>query len=45
MSETPAAEGFADYKRLEQVAHPQSEIVHFPAHEKLPLDCGASLAP
>ena len=45
MSETPTLESFADTKRLAQIAHPQSEIVHFPAHEPLPLDCGASLAP
>src|SRR5680860_277532 len=45
MSETPTAEGFADYKRLEQIVNPQSEIVHFPADEPLPLDCGVSLAP
>jgi homoserine O-acetyltransferase len=45
MSETPTAEGFADHKRLEQIVNPQSEIVHFPASEPLPLDCGVSLAP
>ena len=46
MSETPTAQAFADHSlRLAQIANPQSEIVHFPAHEPLPLDCGAQLAP
>ena len=46
MNENPAAERFADRaKRQAQTANPQSEIVHFPADEPLPLDSGASLAP
>ena len=46
MSETSAAQAFTDHSlRLAQIANPQSEIVHFPAHEPLPLDCGAELAP
>src|SRR5680860_372465 len=46
MSETPTAQAFTDHSlRLAQIANPQSEIVHFPAHEKLPLDCGAELSP
>jgi homoserine O-acetyltransferase/O-succinyltransferase len=46
MSETSTAQAFADHSlRLAQIANPQSEIVHFPAHEPLPLDCGAVLAP
>ncbi|MGH6831591.1 MAG: homoserine O-acetyltransferase MetX [Methyloceanibacter sp.] len=46
MSETPAAQAFTDHSlRLQQIANPQSEIVHFPAHEKLKLDCGAELSP
>ena len=44
MSETPTAQAFTDHSlRLAQIANPESEIVHFPAHEKLPLDCGAEL--
>ncbi|HSM19903.1 MAG TPA: homoserine O-acetyltransferase, partial [Hyphomicrobiales bacterium] len=45
MNETPGAERFADLKRREQTTNPQSEIVHFPASEPLPLDCGGALAP
>ena len=46
MSETPTAQAFTDHSlRLQQIANPQSEIVHFPAHEPLKLDCGAELAP
>src|SRR5215467_11113896 len=46
MSETPTAQAFADHSlRLAQIANPESEIAHFPAHEPLPLDCGAKLAP
>ena len=46
MSETPTAQAFTDHSlRLAQIANPQSEIVHFPAHEPLKLDCGAELAP
>src|SRR5512144_2082548 len=49
MSESPTLSlhvGTAETSlRLEQIANPQSEIVHFPASEPLPLDCGASLAP
>jgi len=45
MSDTSTAESFADLKRREQIANPQSEIVHFPASEPLPLDCGGALAP
>jgi len=46
MSETPTAQAFTDHSlRLAQIANPQSEIVHFPAHEPLKLDCGAGLAP
>ncbi|MEG6507872.1 homoserine O-acetyltransferase [Methyloligella sp. 2.7D] len=46
MSETPRAEQFNDPdRRLAQIANPQSDIVHFPADEPLPLDCGGSLAP
>ena len=46
MNETPGAERIADQaKRLAQTANPQSEIVHFPADEPLPLDSGESLAP
>ncbi len=46
MNENPAAESFDDRaKRLAQTANPQSEVVHFPADEPLPLDSGASLAP
>ena len=46
MSETPTAQAFTDHSlRLAQIANPQSEIVHFPAHEPLKLDCGVELAP
>jgi homoserine O-acetyltransferase len=45
MNENPGADSFADTKRREQLTNPQSEIVHFPATEPLPLDCGGSLAP
>ena len=39
MSETPTAQAFTDHSlRLAQIANPQSEIVHFPAHEPLKLD-------
>src|SRR4030042_1931128 len=38
MSETPTAQAFTDHSlRLAQIANPQSEIVHFPAHGK-PID-------
>ncbi|MDH3579102.1 MAG: homoserine O-acetyltransferase [Hyphomicrobiales bacterium] len=31
--------------QLDQVANPQSEIVHFPADHPLELDCGGTMAP
>ncbi|GFO82899.1 MAG: hypothetical protein A49_25260 [Methyloceanibacter sp.] len=45
MNENPGAESFAELKRREQITNPQSEVVHFPASEGLPLDGGAMLAP
>ena len=45
MNENPGAESFAELKRREQITNPQSEVVHFPASEGLPLDSGAVLAP
>jgi len=46
MSESPKAEAFSENSlRLAQVSNPSSEIVHFPADQPLPLDCGGVLAP
>ncbi len=46
MSESPKAEAFSENSlRLAQVSNPSSEIVHFPADQPLPLDCGGTLAP
>ena len=46
MTETKTAQAFTDHSlRLQQIANPQSECVHFPADEPLELDCGAKLAP
>jgi homoserine O-acetyltransferase len=46
MNENPGVESFADHsKRLQQIANPQSQIVHFAADDPLPLECGAELAP
>ncbi len=42
MSEAPTTQAFSDLSvRMQQVANPQSDIVHF--SEPLPLDCGAAL--
>ncbi|MFD0986004.1 homoserine O-acetyltransferase MetX [Methyloligella solikamskensis] len=44
MSETPKAEAFSEKSlRLAEISNPSSEIVHFPADQPLPLDCGGTL--